>query len=67
MVLIDEGHHNFHTLGGRYAPFARLVERDDKGALAELRRLPSGEERRSVVFVRELVPKAAVAWLTISK
>jgi len=28
VVLIDEGHHNFHTLGGRYAPFARLVERD---------------------------------------
>ena len=28
VVLIDEGHHNFHTLGGRYAPFARLVARD---------------------------------------
>ena len=28
LVLIDEGHHNFHTLGGRFAPFARLVARD---------------------------------------
>lgn len=28
VVLIDEGHHNFHTLGGRFAPFARLVARD---------------------------------------
>ncbi len=28
VVLIDEGHHNFHTLGGRFAAFARLVARD---------------------------------------
>lgn len=28
-----------------------------------VRRLPSGECRRGVVFVRELVPKAAIAWL----
>ncbi len=28
VVLIDEGHYNFHTLGGRFAAFARLVARD---------------------------------------
>lgn len=28
VVLIDEGHRNFHTASGRYAPFARLVARD---------------------------------------
>jgi uncharacterized protein YqjF (DUF2071 family) len=28
-----------------------------------VRQLPSGESRRAVVFVRELVPKVAVAWL----
>ena len=28
VILIDEGHYNFHTLGGRFAPFARLVARD---------------------------------------
>src|SRR5262245_53003914 len=27
-VLIDEGHLNVHTAGGRYRPFARLLERD---------------------------------------
>jgi len=27
-VLIDEGHHNFHTMNGRYLPFARLLQRD---------------------------------------
>lgn len=28
LVLLDEAHHNFHTLEGRYAPFARLLSRD---------------------------------------
>lgn len=28
VVAIDEAHHNFHTLTGRYAPFARLLEND---------------------------------------
>jgi hypothetical protein len=28
VVLIDEGHRNFHTLGGRFQPFARLAMRD---------------------------------------
>ncbi|MBL7943213.1 MAG: DUF4350 domain-containing protein [Flavobacteriales bacterium] len=28
VVFIDEGHHNFHTRQGRYAPFAKLLERD---------------------------------------
>ncbi|MEO8449112.1 MAG: DUF4350 domain-containing protein [Gemmatimonadota bacterium] len=28
VVLVDEGHHNFHTIGGRYLAFARLLERD---------------------------------------
>ena len=27
-VLLDEGHFNFHTLAGRYAPFAKLLRRD---------------------------------------
>jgi hypothetical protein len=27
-VLIDEAHGNFHTLSGRYKPFARLLEKD---------------------------------------
>jgi len=28
VVMIDEAHHNFHTMSGRYLPFARLCERD---------------------------------------
>jgi hypothetical protein len=28
VVAIDEAHHEFHTAGGRYRPFARLLEAD---------------------------------------
>jgi hypothetical protein len=28
LVFIDEGHNNFHTAGGRYLPFARLLRAD---------------------------------------
>lgn len=28
VVLVDAAHGNFHTAGGRYRPFARLLERD---------------------------------------
>ncbi|HWE39171.1 MAG TPA: DUF4350 domain-containing protein, partial [Isosphaeraceae bacterium] len=27
-VLFDEAHHNFHTAGGRYKPFAELISSD---------------------------------------
>jgi hypothetical protein len=27
-IVIDEAHHNFHTVSGRYRPFATLLERD---------------------------------------
>lgn len=28
MITIDEAHHNFHTMNGRYAPFARFLAED---------------------------------------
>lgn len=28
VVLLDEAHHNFHTKGGRFKPFARVLEKD---------------------------------------
>jgi len=28
VIKIDEAHHNFHTIDGRYMPFAKLFERD---------------------------------------
>ena len=28
VIFIDEGHHNFHTMEGRYKPFAQLLQKD---------------------------------------
>src|SRR5574339_281871 len=28
VIMIDEGHFNFHTRDGRYSPFTALLERD---------------------------------------
>ncbi len=28
VVLIDEAHNNFHTMGGRYTPFANILKQD---------------------------------------
>ncbi len=28
VIFIDEAHHNFHTLGGRYQAFAKLLQKD---------------------------------------
>jgi len=41
VIFIDEGHNNFHTIEGRYLPFARVLEKDGyivepyKGAFTE--------------------------------
>jgi hypothetical protein len=37
-VLIDEGHHNFHTASGRYKPFAELL-RSDGYAVSSIKQL----------------------------
>lgn len=38
VVAIDSGHYNYHTVSGRYAPFASLLEQDgfQVGDLANL-------------------------------
>jgi hypothetical protein len=51
LVLLDEAHHNFHTLTGRYAPFARLLRRDGF-VVAPLRvRVTADALARARVFV----------------
>ena len=41
-ILLDEAHHNFHTLDGRYSAFARLLQRD--GFRVEPLRTPASAE-----------------------
>src|SRR5262245_51816856 len=37
-VLFDEAHHNFHTAGGRYKPFAELITNDGYEVVASNRK-----------------------------
>lgn len=56
-VLLDEAHHNFHTIDGRYAPFARLLRADGY----VVRPLRSALTAGSLAGARVLVVANAVA------
>ena len=51
LVLFDVGHNNFHTIDGRYAPFARLLEADGYQVEAREGFLTSGSIGTADVFV----------------
>ena len=51
LVLIDEAHHNFHTAGGRYRPFARLLESDGLRVAANTRQLAAAVLANARVLV----------------
>ena len=56
VVLIDEGHNNFHTATGRYLPFARLLRADGyvvKGYTGEFK-LPLLSDARILVIANAL-------------
>ncbi len=57
LVLIDEGHHEFHTRAGRYSAFANLIERDGFVVRAHAGRL----DRASLGRARVLVVANALA------
>src|SRR5689334_13625309 len=40
-ICIDEAHHNFHTLEGRYAPFAEVLRADGYRVIASTKMLSS--------------------------
>lgn len=50
-VLIDEAHHNFHTMGGRYLPFARLLQKDGYVVKPQRDRFTLGDLRRAQILV----------------
>ena len=63
-VALDEAHFNFHTLDGRYAPFARLLRAD--GFVVEPMRGPFSEESLSdvdlLVIANALHPRNEQDW-----
>ena len=64
MVLVDEGHTNFHTTDGRYYPFARLLRRD--GYVVRCHGGPFTREAlagvRVLVIANALHPQNATSW-----
>lgn len=64
VVLVDEAHANFHTIGGRYGPFRRLLEAD--GYVVRANRAPfSAESLRGasvLVIANALHPDNAASW-----
>ena len=57
VVLLDEAHFNFHTAGGRYLPFARLLRRDG----FVVRPLSTRFTRQALAGARALVIANALA------
>lgn len=57
LVLVDGGHNNFHTAGGRYRPFVRLLEADGFTVRASATALDSA----ALAGARVLVVANAVA------
>ncbi len=56
-IFIDEGHHNFHTMEGRYLAFARLLQKDGYVVKPHLGRFAPG----GLVGARILVISNALA------
>jgi hypothetical protein len=50
-VVIDAGHHNFHTADGRFAPFARLLANDGLTVAGDTTRLSDAALRDVAVLV----------------
>ena len=50
-LAIDEGHTNVHTAGGRYRPFARLMERDGFRVIPSEGRITPEALRNTDIFV----------------
>ena len=51
VVLVDEAHENFHTIGWRYRPFARLLERDGYSVKAASRAISEALLNSCRIFV----------------
>ncbi len=64
LVLIDEGHNNFHTKDGRYQPFAKLLEADGYRVEAQRGRIRSGSlaDAKVLVISNALNDRNARSW-----
>lgn len=57
-VLIDEGHHNFHTMNGRYLAFTRLLQKDGYVVKPHIGRFTrTGLDRAKILVVANALAK----------
>lgn len=64
VVLIDEAHHNFHTMSGRYLAFARLLQKDgyDVRPLREKFTPAHLAQAKILVISNALAPENETEW-----
>ncbi len=66
LMAIDDAHHNFHTLGGGFAPFAKLVRLDGYGVQSmtlPLTSLRAGSGPRILVIANALDDSDTEDWV----
>jgi hypothetical protein len=61
-VCIDEGHHNFHTLGGRFAAFGALLARDGYRTIGSSRALNRATLDACDLFVISNAQPGSAKW-----
>lgn len=64
VVLIDEAHHNFHTMDGRYLAFARLLQKDGYTVKPQRGKFTSSElaNARILVISNALAAENETEW-----
>ncbi len=64
VVLIDEAHHNFHTMDGRYLAFARLLQKDGYTVQPQRGKFtPSGLAKTKILVISNaLAPENENDW-----
>src|SRR5574341_1071635 len=63
-VLLDEAHHNFHTIAGRYSPFVDLLRRDGFVVLPNRRPFLFEHLRQArVLVIANALPDTAEDWI----
>jgi hypothetical protein len=51
LILLDEAHHNFHTVNGRYQAFAKLARRDGYKVVGNIARFSAASLRDAKILV----------------
>ncbi len=62
IVQVDAAHHNFHTIGDRYAPFARLLRQDGYQVISNEEMISPAVLKRGKIFVISNALDSTESW-----